>query len=565
MENLLAAGVALWQRATEPHPALTDYGEHERVRAIASIYLLLAMISTLTGVIYAIAGRMVISIVALVFLPILVIMLVLVRGRHLRSLMPVAIALHIAGIAFVLARTMDNDAALGLLIPYILISLMYPTGAAILSGTAMIAAIIGFGFWLGNPMSFALYATFLVLAFTLIQAVIASQQRAIRALGETTRLYTSLINSANQSFLVIGRDYRIRLANPVAGQRMAQIFGKRPYPGDNMMTFVLPEDKEDFIRDTEAAFQGRAITITKTFTTIPGGPPITLNVQYFPVTNPDGCIEYACMYVEDVSELVEREHALRRLNDSLEARVKLRTAELENANERLKELSATKDDFIANTSHELRTPLANLKLYLSLLERNPVKTEHYMEVLKRESLRLNTLVEDLLTISRLDREGAAPNLHPLDLTDALNQITADRTLLAKRKGQSIVFRPTGQPLLVQADRAMLEQVIGILLTNAINYAPNSSIIMLRIEDAAPGEMVSFSVENECAPLSDMDMHNLFERFYRGKNGVDSGAPGTGLGLAIAKQIVESHGGGIQAVQLHDPNRLCITIRLPREA
>ena len=244
-------------------------------------------------------------------------------------------------------------------------------------------------------------------------------------------------------------------------------------------------------------------------------------------------------------------NAIRRatLMETLEVRVRERTQELEEANEQLKELDRLKSSFVSNVSHELRTPITNVMLYLSLLQ-NPRKADKrdvYMGVLQNEANRLSTLIEDLLTLSRLDGdvESERKELHVID---ALIAEVID-SQQARAEAKNILLRHELNPEVpaIMVNREQLIQVITNLLGNALSYTPSGGHVLLSSEclNARKEPHISLQVYNNGPVIPSEDRAHLFERFYRGKTGRDSGEPGTGLGLAICKEIVEQHSGWIE--------------------
>ena len=227
------------------------------------------------------------------------------------------------------------------------------------------------------------------------------------------------------------------------------------------------------------------------------------------------------------------------------------TAELVRANRQLEALSRVRDEFITNVSHELRTPIASLKMYQRLLATRPDKHKQYLDVLERETDRLHNILEGLLRLSLLDQEQVVLNLTAVDLNALAGQYVADRASLAESKGLGLTF--AGQPDLppAQADPELMGQVLGILLTNALNYTPAGGQITVQTAvcahpQGADGQpWVGFRVDDSGPGILPEEQSQVFERFYRGTVGQESGEPGTGLGLAIASEIVKRHQGRIE--------------------
>ncbi|MBN2388052.1 MAG: GAF domain-containing protein [Anaerolineales bacterium] len=249
----------------------------------------------------------------------------------------------------------------------------------------------------------------------------------------------------------------------------------------------------------------------------------------------------------------------------LEGRVAERTAELMDALKKAQEADRLKSEFIANVNHELRTPLTNLVLYHQMLHSQPtVKTEERLDVIGRELQRLRTLIEDLLNLSRLDLGQVAFNVKPHDLNLLVRTLVDDRRSLAVERGLELVIdlAPTLPPVWVDEPRIM--QAISNLLTNALLYTQPGGQVFVCSGQATmnQGDWVTLGVRDTGPGISDEDLPHLFERFYRGKASLKSGAPGTGLGLAIVKQVVEGHSGRIEVGQGPDGRGSVFTLWLP---
>ncbi len=215
---------------------------------------------------------------------------------------------------------------------------------------------------------------------------------------------------------------------------------------------------------------------------------------------------------------------------------------------RFQELDRMKSRFVSDVSHELRTPLTNLTLYLDLLSSTDNETRRlsYIETLRRETGRLTHLIEDLLTISRLEAGRIQINIKPTDVNRLISEITFDRSLMASGRGLTLLGKPGSNLPLAQADSHLLNQSLSNLLTNAINYTPQGGSV--RIASAVAVEdnftWVTISVSDTGVGIPPEEMPRIFERFYRGSASRETGAPGTGLGLAISREIIDRMGGRI---------------------
>ncbi|HEY45096.1 MAG TPA: PAS domain S-box protein [Anaerolineae bacterium] len=260
-------------------------------------------------------------------------------------------------------------------------------------------------------------------------------------------------------------------------------------------------------------------------------------------------------------------NALHRTNlmETLEQRVLERTRELEEANEMLMELDKLKSDFVSNVSHELRTPITNIMLYLNLMDRKEKREEQarYMQILRAESARLAHLIEDLLTLSRLERDRIPHGLEPHVLDALIAEILTAHQARAKDKSISMrhEFNPEVPPVYISWDQMV--QVFTNLLSNALAYTYSGGNVTISsdLNEYAGEQHAVVRVHNDAPPIAPEDLPHIFERFYRGKVGRESGEPGTGLGLSICKEIVELHQGRIE-VSSDEDQGTTFTVYLP---
>jgi GAF domain-containing protein len=238
---------------------------------------------------------------------------------------------------------------------------------------------------------------------------------------------------------------------------------------------------------------------------------------------------------------------LRQHTTELESIVQERTDELAQALEVARQADRLKTQFVSDVSHELRTPLSNIRLYLELIETgNRERFDEYLETLNRETDRLVALIEDLLTVSRLDAGTANPEPERMDINALAQILVQDRQRLCAEKDLVLEFTAGEDLPSVMGDAHMLSQAIANLMTNAMNYTAAGGTIRitteLRIDDGK--QWVVLSVHDTGMGISAKEQNKVFERFFRGAASRQFGTPGTGLGLSIAKEIMERHGGDI---------------------
>jgi PAS domain S-box-containing protein len=249
----------------------------------------------------------------------------------------------------------------------------------------------------------------------------------------------------------------------------------------------------------------------------------------------------------------------------LEVRVAERTAELQSALLKAQATDRLKSEFIINVNHELRTPLTNLVLYHQMLRTQPaVKTEERLDVIGRELQRLRNLIEELLNLSRFDLGQVTLRPVQSDLNKLVQTLINDRRSLAEERGLLLCSDLQPDIMPVWLDEPTIVQAVSNLLTNAMNYTPRGGKVLVTTMTKVINDKpwVGFRIQDTGRGIDSKDLPHLFERFYRGKAGHDSGAPGTGLGLAIVKQVVEHHHGRIDVDNGPGGHGAIFTVWLP---
>jgi signal transduction histidine kinase len=254
--------------------------------------------------------------------------------------------------------------------------------------------------------------------------------------------------------------------------------------------------------------------------------------------------------------------------ETLEQRVDERTADLAAANTRLQELDQLKSAFVSNVSHELRSPITNILLYLDLInqpgreDRRPT----YMGILHGEAGRLHRLIEDLLTLSRLERGAVPLDLEPQVLDAMIAEVLASLEARAHIKHIELAHDPNPDMPLAPVAHGPIIQVLANLIGNAVAYSPTGGRVAVhtRTDKNRGRRYAAVRVHNAAPIIPEDDLPHLFERFYRGQAARESGEAGTGLGLAICKEIVELHQGWIE-VESTEETGTAFTVWLPLEA
>lgn len=223
-------------------------------------------------------------------------------------------------------------------------------------------------------------------------------------------------------------------------------------------------------------------------------------------------------------------------------------------------------EFVANVSHELRTPLTNVRSYAETLRDSgrdiPQDTaNNFLDIIINETDRMTHIVQDLLTLSRLDAGNTEMNCTRFEFGEAISSVVRANALEAKRRGHELKLEPE-QPLpLIYGDRQRLEQVMMNILGNAIKYTPDGGHILVTAGTA--GEHVWMDISDDGIGIPEKDREHIFDRFYRVDKARSRESGGTGLGLSIAKEIVERHHGTIRLAWHEGPGttvRLTLPIR-----
>ncbi|MGA2229962.1 MAG: ATP-binding protein [Tepidisphaeraceae bacterium] len=215
---------------------------------------------------------------------------------------------------------------------------------------------------------------------------------------------------------------------------------------------------------------------------------------------------------------------------------------------REKEVARMKNDFVSNVSHELRTPLASIKAYVEMLidgeAEDEKTTREFYEVIQGESNRLSRLIDNILSISRIESGLVQINKMPQSLTVILKEAIEVITPQARTKQIKLVEKLTPVFYQTMADKDMLYQAVLNLLSNAVKYTPDAGTITIEtlVDEAA--RKVTTRITDSGVGIPPKDLPHVFDKFFRSEANKHM-AKGTGLGLALVKHIVENvHKGRI---------------------
>jgi signal transduction histidine kinase/HAMP domain-containing protein len=230
----------------------------------------------------------------------------------------------------------------------------------------------------------------------------------------------------------------------------------------------------------------------------------------------------------------------------------------------LRRVDQAKSDFLATVSHELRTPLTSIAGYVEILRdagAGPLTPaqDQMLETVDRNAARLRHLIEDVLTLSKIESGAFKTGKKPVDLTDVITSAVAALQPAAAAKGLTVSAGEPASSLVVAGDSGQLDRLVMNLLSNAVKFTPEGGQVSVDI--GSNGSMAVLDVTDTGIGIPEGDQKELFNRFFRATNAVERSIPGTGLGLAIVRTIVANHGGDLD-VRSRESDGTCVRVRIP---
>ena len=328
-------------------------------------------------------------------------------------------------------------------------------------------------------------------------------------LSRTNEQLQVILNNSGDAIVLTRADGDIIAANPA----FHALFGDRVSTAIEEI-IKAPSDSSHAEAISYAlfdVFQHQKASRVEASLTHPDGSQLDVDIALTPVLNPAGGLDGVVLSLHDITHL--------------------------------KEIDRFKTRFVANAAHDLAHPIASFKLHLYALRNSPERLDYHLEALDFQTRRLETLVNDLRMLSQLDRGVAEFDLRPLDLGGLVANVVRELRLLAEARRQvlSLKINPDLPP--IQADKPKLERVVVNLLSNAINYTPDTGHVDIYVGMADP-QTIMLRVTDSGIGIEPDEQDKIFERFYRSDSVKIAGIEGTGLGLSIVHEIVEAHQGRI---------------------
>ena len=248
------------------------------------------------------------------------------------------------------------------------------------------------------------------------------------------------------------------------------------------------------------------------------------------------------------NELQESVQALQRLNFNLEGEIKKRKQaekKIKDALQKEKELNELKTKFLSLVSHEFKTPLSGILTSATLaekyiMENQQDKREKHLGTIRNKVHYLNNILNDFLSIERLDSGSGQYKYSSFSLKRLINEVVYNANVTLK-SGQELIYPQEVEDMMLYQDEKVLELILSNLIGNSIKYSPEDTLI--KFEVTTIEDTIIFIVEDQGIGIPENDQKHIFERYFRAENAVLN--QGTGIGLNIAKTHLENLGGSIE--------------------
>jgi two-component system phosphate regulon sensor histidine kinase PhoR len=343
-----------------------------------------------------------------------------------------------------------------------------------------------------------------------LETIFTRQQELERQIAGRESDTQTILGAMEDGMLVVDSRSRITLMNPTFQEMFAL---RHPTVGVPLVEAVRQATLDQLIAETLQTGEATRGQLSLVESRTHGERHI--EVSAVPIKKPDGELTGAVVLFHDITEL--------------------------------KQLDRIRREFVANVSHELRTPLSILRGYIEVLLDNPLSQEEsarILSIMERHSKRLGLLIDDLLSLARLESSHAKLELGTVRVDELFDDVAHDWREKSAAKNLKIFVDLPSEPLALRADEARLHEVLYNLVENAVKFSHENGQIHLQATNR--GDEVVLSVTDNGFGISKDDLPRIFERFYRGDKAHGRELGGTGLGLAIVKHIAQMHGGRVEA-------------------
>jgi two-component system phosphate regulon sensor histidine kinase PhoR len=350
-----------------------------------------------------------------------------------------------------------------------------------------------------------------------------SLQRTITDLENKKNQLTAILQSMDSGVVAVDDKYNVILLNPAA-----EVFFDihEPPIGRYFLRMCRDTRMEDVITRT---LTERSLQVQELETI--GTPRHVLRVTGSPIIS-DGSILGAVLLIQDITEL--------------------------------RQLEKVRKDFVANVTHELKTPLTSIKGFLETLQSGAIEdtrtARKFLSIIDIETERLYRLINDILTLSKLEGMQIGLDIRSVTLKDVVGEVFDMLAPLADEKNIRLHYTEEPKGSKIRAVRDRIKELILNLVDNSVKYTPSGGEVRMHIAEAGP--RIVIAVQDTGIGIDKKHIPRLFERFYRVDRGRSREMGGTGLGLAIVKHIVLSMGGSVD-VESQPGRGSTFTITLPK--
>lgn len=385
------------------------------------------------------------------------------------------------------------------------------------------------------------FAAFLMICGLVFSASAIERARLERALRLREQEYRAVVENSNEGIWVVGADGHVRYVN----ERAAELLG---YPvaeivGRPLLNFLAEDDRPAAI---DRAERRRRLGAREQFDVRmlhKDGILLWVQACTVPRYNSSGEYDGAIGMISDIRD-----------RKALELHLMTQAQQLSDTGRR-------KDEFLAMLAHELRNPLSAISSVVQLHRRLPerMSSSSMSEVVERQVKQLARLLDDLLDVSRITWGKIQLRKERLDFVSVAQRVIDSLSSAVEQKGHTVQFT-AAKPVLLDADPARLEQMLGNLLTNAIKYTEPGGTIFLEC-GCESGEAV-ITVRDNGIGMSAETLGSLFEPFTQAERSLDRSQGGLGVGLALVRRLAEMHGGTAAAHSAGLGMGSVFTVRLP---
>lgn len=386
---------------------------------------------------------------------------------------------------------------------------------------------------------------------------------------DVARISEMLFATAAEGLLVVDRTGAILMLNP----RLNEMFGY--LPGElvgKRVEHLMPDANRNRHEAHRAAYQEKPVQRSMGIGLELHGRrkdgvefPVEVSLNHFTM---DGT-PYVMGLVTDITLRHRAEVELQRTNQELEDRVEQRTAQLREAErsvrdalEKERELHTLKSRFVAMASHEFRTPLSTIMSSVDLISRytereGDERVAKHIARIRGKVREMTSMLNEFLSLERIDQGEVICQPAETDVVHLCIELIEELRAQTKT-GQSIAYDHVGDDRTVTLDRQMLSNVITNLVTNAVKYSPEGSLVSL--QTAIASNKLSITVADQGMGIPQEDQAHLFDRFFRGSNATT--IQGTGLGLNLVKRYLDLMHGTIRFTSR--PGATVFHVELPQE-